>query len=195
MRARAHLRPLSCFPCPQLSSTLHSSSNYGWAEGSLPTFLTSTFFLWRFCKREQNIWYMAILQLELSLKEILVDPRAFSQDTPKWVWPKMVLHGLQCDPQIHGFDSKVVPIKTQWTNSCTRIQIHGLWCHDTPFGWNWKHFDIYPWKTRRRKDPKREMEFPTHRLYLPWDGTPYASSDQTALDPLHTAGSLLDLVV
>ena len=122
-------------------------------------------------------------------------PTCVFSGTPKWVWPKMVLHGLQCDPQIHGFDSKVVPIKTQWTNSCTRIQIHGLWCHDTPFGRHWKHFDIYPWKTRRRKDPKIEMEFPTHRLYLPWGGTPYASSDQTALDPLHTAGSLLDLVV
>ena len=71
-------------------------------------------------------------------------PTCVFSGTPKWVWPKMVIHGLQCDPQFRGFDLEVVPTRTQRTNSCTQIQIHRLWCHDTPFGRHWKHFDTYP---------------------------------------------------
>ena len=117
-------------------------SNYGWAEPSVPSFLTTTFFFEDFAKGNNVTIYGNITAW------VIFDgdsgwPTCVFSGTPKWVWPKMVLHGLQY-PQIRGFDSKVVPIRTQWTNSCTRIQTHRLWCHDTPLGWHWKHFDIYP---------------------------------------------------
>ena len=107
------------------------------------------FLPWRSCKRVENAGFRSPPTGGNITAWVIFDgdsgwPTCVFSGTPKWVWPKMVIHGLQCDPQFRGFDLEVVPTRTQRTNSCTQIQIHGLWCHDTPFGRHWKHFDIYP---------------------------------------------------